>query len=187
MKSYYLVVQEECEDYMSVCDYDIGEFEIYSLWQGKILTTPVPPGARLYVESSSATPFDYLGNPLSWPICSDRLTDVILAKAPKDIQLFDAPLFDIKTKRPIPGYKIVNVLKAIECLDLQKSDITWSDDGSEIESVHKCVFSANRIPDDAHIFRPAEWHYYLIFSDKLVQEICSQEFRGIDFIQCRST
>lgn len=116
-----------------------------------------------------------------------RLVELLQATARNDIQLFDAPLFDKATKKRIAGYKIFNPIRLVECLDIAKSKIEFGNDKKTIEGVYTAVFKASKIVPTVNVFRPKEWPYQIVFSEKLVSTLIGKDLRGVAFIKCKSS
>ncbi|MCI0393182.1 MAG: hypothetical protein MOB07_31015 [Acidobacteria bacterium] len=184
MRPFHQLIHHDRGNLMTGVDTDTGDFDITIFWHGRRYEGSIPSDVRIYVDSSAKVRADYLNNPISWPICSNRMLEVLMKYASKDIQHFDAPLFDDKTREPVPGFKVVNLIRRIECLDMKKSVISYSDDKKEILSVMEPVFIAKKIPKDIHIFRPEESHYHLIVSDELAKDLVSNYIAGVAFIRC---
>ena len=185
MRLFHLVTYAEETNRFTAESYEICGFDHTALWDGVPLPNGLPPDARLLV--SGQQPIDYLPNPLSWPICSTRLTEIRLQRANADIQALDAPLFHHKTGRPISGYHVLNVTRRLRCIDPDRSDATWDEDEpDEIESVSDWVFRSKSIPDDVHIFRADEYVFDLIVSDQGAQDLVGKEMTGIAFIRTNS-
>jgi hypothetical protein len=187
MRLFHEMIYFDHGNLMTVVDRDTGDFDITIFWHGQRFEGSIPPDVCLYVDSDTKVRSDYVANADSWPICSDRMVDILLKRASKDIQLFDAPLFDSKTKKHVPGYKVVNVIRCIECLDMNKSVISYSDDTKEIMSVIEPVFKAKKIPNDVHVFRAEEEPYAVIVSDELAHDLANSYILGVAFIQREST
>ena len=185
MKTFYQVTYDEDRRHMVVVDYECADFDITNFWHGAPYDGALPSNIRLYVNVSKPVAPDFLANPISWPICSERLVRVLQQRS-SDLQLFDAPLFDNKTNRRVTGYSIVNVTKLVSCLDFEKSNISYADDSDEIISVIDSVFIEGKIPEDAHIFRVAEDVYSVVISDELANDLARERITGIVLIECKA-
>jgi hypothetical protein len=183
VKKFYQPTYDEDHRHMVVVDYERADFDITSFWHGVPYDGALPSNIRLYVNASKPVAPDFLANPISWPICSDRLVRVLQQRS-YDLQLFDAPLFDRSTNRRIGGYSIVNVTRLIACLDFAKSNISYADDSDEIISVIDSVFIESQIPPDTHIFRVAEDTYSVVISDELADDLARERITGIVLLKC---
>src|SRR5437870_157878 len=94
-----LILRTVPEDTHAVVSYDLAGFDSTVLWECQQCSPALSPEIRLFVRPGN--PVDYLGNPLSWPICSDRFVDLLSMRASKDYQILDPPLFDLISQEPI--------------------------------------------------------------------------------------
>jgi hypothetical protein len=154
-----------------------GQFDITRLWRGKPLGSPIPRTVRLYVNAGKAGMTDYVPNTLSWPVCSQRFIDLLSPLAESDFELFDAPLFDVTTKDHVAGFKIMNVVRLIECLDIGRSVMA-----KRFPCAIVPVFKARKLPNTVHIFRAAESPCGVLLSEEAVQQLRGKGLRGVGFI-----
>ncbi len=188
MKKFYKIIYDEDvrKKQVVVTDYEINGFNLTLLWQGAVIDEILPRYIELYTNSGKPVNPDYLVNPLSWPICSERLIALLQGRSSKYLQLFDAPIFDYKTKKPISGYKVVNVVRLIPCLDFDKSVISFSDDGKDIISVISPIYLERQIPNDAHIFRVTKDHYSVVISEELAEDFIREKITGVELLECKA-
>ena len=188
MKKFYKVIYDEDikRKQIVVEDYDTGSFNMTTFWHGVTYNSFIPSDVRLYLNSKKPVAPDYLANPISWPICSERLVNIFQERASKYIQTFDAPLFDYQTKKPLTGYQVVNITRLISCLDFSKSNISFSDDGKEIVSVIDPVYVESKLPQDAHIFRVVEDLYSVVISSEMANDFVRERVTGIALIECKA-
>ncbi len=182
-KLYDLIYDTTKRNQKNVAEYDDNDFDITVFWQGKTYNETIPKSVRLYVDSKKPTFPDFMANPISWLICSERLVNIFQARASNCLQLFDAPLFDQKTKEAIAGYKVVNIVKLIPCLDFNKSVVSYSEDGSYVISIIDPVYIEDRLPRDAHLFRVVEDKYRIIVSKELADDLVKERVTGIALIE----
>ena len=188
MRSFYcLAFNSIRNDLMSVVDYEVDCFDLTVFWRGTPFRGAIPDKVRLYCDSVNHGPTDYVGNPLSWPICSQKLVDIIQAMDSRDVEFFKAPLFESGGNTPIPCYQVMNVIRTVSCLDLDKSKLSYSPDRSKITGVFEHVLTVDSIPSDAHIFRLQEWMHTIIVSDEMAQAYVGKGLKGIAFIRLRSS
>src|SRR5687767_6463621 len=90
-----LAVRHGVRSCMGVEDYDVGDFDLTAFWQGVSVPSGIPKQVKLYVDRG--VPCDFLDNPVSWLICSGKLTKILQTNAGDDIEVFPAPLFNVKT------------------------------------------------------------------------------------------
>ena len=176
--TYYTIsLDPEASDCMAVCDYELGEFNSLDIVTRPDRIGEFPSTVQL-VLSNGAKP-DFIGNPLSWPICSERL---IKAVAPflADVEILSVPL---KTAYgPVSGFCVLHTLVHIDALDRKKSDIQYFDDGS-IECVYKVRVDSSRVKG-RDFFRILDWPYELLISQRVADAIVDAKVgRGIAFLR----
>ncbi len=181
-----LLYDEDVAGCQVVEDYDCSSTIIKKLFLSQQMKGDSFREVKLFINASKE-PTDYLRNPLSWPIFSERMALLLFKKSRNDIQIFDAPLYDSRKETPIPGYKILNIVKCLPCLNLEKSTVSYSDIGKKkVRGVSDFIFDNNRIPNNICVFRPAEWRYSIFFSDSLAKSLIGKDLAGIAFLRCRA-
>jgi hypothetical protein len=101
---------------------------------------------------------------------SDRLIAVFEEYAGPEIQGVSLPLFYVDSKKPVIGYKLLNVLRSLEAIDMQKSvtsDMTIL--GKTFINVIKAVYRNDAIPANIHVFRPKESSSRVVISEELAR------------------
>jgi hypothetical protein len=77
-------------------------------------------------------------------------------------------------------FYLLNVLQVLDCLDRERSDITYWDDGS-IRSVRRFAFQASCL-DDKHIFKLPLHNYSRIYVSQLFKDSVEQQaLKGLRF------
>src|SRR5437899_437358 len=106
MRRFFLLTYDDREDLQAVSDYEIGEFDATFFWSGEPYPGIIPENVRLLVGEGD--PSDFLGNPISWKIVSQRFLGHIARVVPeKDFEIFPAPLYNEKSLKPMEGYSVV--------------------------------------------------------------------------------
>ena len=172
MRKFFVVTYDDRDDMETVSDYELGDFDDLVFWRGKPFRGKIPASVKLLVESG--VPRDYLSNPLSWPILSDRFVQVADKIAGHDIQCFPAPLYNEKTLKPISGYQIVNVTRIIDAL------------AKPLITVDKMVLKAALIPLDVHLFRLVGEESLLMASEEFHESLRGHHVKGIALIKTKS-
>jgi hypothetical protein len=188
MKIFHSLIYSQRSNLMTVQRYEMGDFDLRQVWRSQVLADPLPEKVRLYVNFKDSLPTDYVANPISWPICSERMTAFLVKRSPDCIQLIDAPLFDARTNEHVNGYKIINVIKLIPCLDLDKSQYkSWDESTGTVQNLSYRVIKADQIPQNTHIFRIKEYFSSVYFSDELAHDFDCQGLSGFAFIKHQSS
>ncbi len=84
-------------------------------------------------------------------VFSKKLRDVLGELGVDNIQYFDLDIVDPKTGKHYTDYKIANVVGLVDCVDIDKSDLTYFDDG-DIEFIDKLVLNETKIPSNIKVF-----------------------------------
>lgn len=170
-------------DAMSVVDYQLGSFDVSSLWFGdRLEISRLPADVKLVVDPD-AGPTDLVGNPISWWIFSRRFADAIAPVAARDWEVLDAPLFG-NDGQPVTGYVIANPTLRVKCLDLERSIVLRRTTG-EISAVVEPVFREAALLNPPGLFRADEFPADVYVSDALAQTLRGKHFRGLAFQKCR--
>ncbi len=124
---------------------------------------------------------DFIENSIDWPLCSARLIDLIQEFNGAAVEVVGAPpLIDQKGQESRAQF-LFNPLLSVPCIDLKKSNVAYSNDGS-IRGIYDIALDgAAVIPPGAHIFRPAEWSAILLVTEAMAKAMTAQKFSGITF------
>ena len=159
-------------------------FDLTVFWVGKPFEEKIPDFVKLIIkkEDENEEQRDLLPNPVSWLIFSERLTEFAYPLIKEDVQIFDPPIFRESDGAKVNGYKLINPIHSVDCLDLDKSKITRADDGhikfcTNVHIKENCV-------GDHHIFRIKGYFPPIIISDKLAKSIRKEGFTGFAFLRC---
>jgi hypothetical protein len=181
-----LVHYDPLKELMRVVHYTLGDFDPTALWDGEPVTSGIPSAVRLFVAPGVRP--DSMANALSWPICSERFAEILSLRATNDVQVFGAPLFESPTGKAVAGYKIVNVVRKVQCLDFANSEVSYdAQNPGKIIGVHRIAVIASRVPPDVHIFRMKEWPYEVIFSGELANDCVGKRLLGVAFQECATS
>ncbi len=158
-------------------------FDLTVFWKGEPFEGEIPNFVKLFIkkEDEDKKQLDLLPNPVSWLIFSERLTEYAYPYIKNDMQVFDPPIFRESDGAKVNGYKLINPIHSIDCLDLSKSKIMRADDGhikfcSDMHIKEDCV-------GDHHIFRIKGYFPPVILSDELAKEIRNKGFTGFAFLR----
>jgi len=177
LTKYHAVLEYDPSDRLAkVICYDLRSFDFTLLWNCAHKDADILDNVRLYISNGELP--DYIANPLSWPIFSGRLIDIICNFAQVDIELLECHIFIEHSEQQVLGFKAVNTLKQFAALDPIYSRISRDKDGM-ITAVHKIAVLDDKIDSDVHIFRLIEWPYPLIISDELARALVGRRLVGI--------
>ena len=86
-KNFHSLIYSQRSNLMTVQRYEMGDFDLRQIWRSQILIDPLPEAIKFYVDFNNSLPTDYVANSISWPICSERMSDFIIERSPASIQL----------------------------------------------------------------------------------------------------
>src|SRR5436305_8045284 len=113
MREFFVLTYDDRDDLQSVSDYEMGEFDLTLFWNGEPFNGPIPADVKLFIGEGE--PSDYLANPVSWPIVSNRLLTILNKLLKNDFQSYPAPVYDERS-RSVQGLHIINITKCVNCL-----------------------------------------------------------------------
>lgn len=87
-------------------------------------------------------------------IFSARLRELLHNLMVTNIQYVDLDLLDTSNSVISDSYKIANIVGVADCVDREKSNLTYFDDG-DIKFIKKLVLDYSMIPSDLKLFRLA--------------------------------
>lgn len=123
---------------------------------------------------------DCLINVENMMVCSERLTDFICSKSPDKVEYLPVTVFDIKGKPVAASYFIVHPIDPPDCIDVAKSDVTWSAlDPTTIRYAEHVEIDEARVPAHRLIFRPKSFPGMLLLERELALDIEKAGFTGI--------
>jgi hypothetical protein len=171
-----------------VCDYSMGsidseleEFDSAVFRRCQWFEGPFPSYVKLWVEPGM--PSDALGEPLSWPLWSEKLMALVRPFAKGDIQEIAAPIFYVDKKEPVTRYRLVNILRSLEAIDMARSVTSEMNIlGTKITNVIRAVYREAAIPRDVHIFRSKEAMSRIVISEELARAIVDAKVFGVSLI-----
>lgn len=180
---FYRLGHDDRDDLEVVNDYEMGDFDLTTLWVGQPLTGQIPNCVRLALnDNPEDKASDYLGNPISWQIFSDRAAGAVRSLVEHDVQFFDPPIYDARGRR-VHRYRLLNPTNVIACLDLERSDVAYDDDGEISLLSEACVRTS--AAKGHHMFRPTEYPYVVIVSQEFAERIAKLQPAGFAFFPCR--
>ncbi len=167
--------EETCT--LVISNYDLADIDYFCVLKGNPYKGAPIHNAKLYVTGTSC---DLVGGPLSWLICSERLVQLFNRIASSDYEVFDAPLCR-KNGSPIKGYKIINPIRLVPCLDLEKSVYLGTE--TNIGAVTEWAIRRNKVPSNIHMFRVKESPFAVFITDALLQKLKGKNLKGIGFLR----
>ena len=184
MRQFYkLIPYDAKQELQFVAKYDLGDFDHTMLWKSHHVPESLLQRVKLFLTMGEAA--DYVANPLSWPICSSRLVAAASTTIEKDCQILAAPLVDQETWKRVGGFHVLNVMRQVACLDLERSDISYDEEhANHIFMVYDIVLDKSKIDENVHVFRLFEWPYAVIVSDVFANKLVGRQFHGLGLQSC---
>jgi len=173
MRKFFILTADDREDVHCLARRELGKTDVKTLWSGKRLSEPLPSDVKLWIEGD--VPCDFLVNPISWPIFSERFVNTAWEMIRDDVQLLEAPLFDAKTGEAIQGYRIVNLLGSVDAAVVEA--------GRKVSDVQYLTLTDSKIPPDFHFFRLGGAPTRLIASGELVKVLKAARMVGIAYLK----
>jgi hypothetical protein len=116
------------------------------------------------------------------PIVSARIRDFLSAAEVDNIEFLSVTIMNHKDRVASRDYFIMNPLRIIECIDLEKSSVKWNlIDRELIDSCKKLVLDDKAIPDDCKVFRAKFLPMRIIVRGQLVKALGTVGFKGLCF------
>jgi hypothetical protein len=184
---YHCLIQDADYKGQVIGGREMGKFDVRVFWAGKRFRHRIPSDVRLVVkrEDEGLELPDLFCNSASWYIFSRRLLDLWWIEIQNDVQLFDAPIYRESDGGLVGGYKLVNPIRIVDCMDFEKSEISWDKDGS-ISSCWTICIKADKAAGH-HMFRLKGYLPTLIVSDELAQRLKGKGFKGMAFWRCKTS
>jgi len=169
---YHLAHDSNRQNLESIVDYELGEFDDDEFTSGKEFLGRIPPEVKLWL--SDGTPSDWLANPLSWPIVSEKLLQIICNKQDFAIQHLTLPVFRLSSEVLIERFLLLNPLERIDTVD-KPGDLLID-----------FVFDEKSIPRDLHIFRPRKAEMCVCISGELYEFLRGKGLKGLALIPAKT-
>lgn len=169
MRDFFVLINDDRDDLESVFDYEMGDFDVMTFWTGQPFKGSLPKSVRVSVDEGDRT--DYMGNPMSWQIGSDRLWTTLEPLIGKHCQHMEMPLHYERNKKRVHGYLLLNPTTCIPAAN--------EDDDFMVTEV---VLDAKLIPPNVHIFRLAQSATVIVISDEVLKAVRDKKFEGLAFI-----
>lgn len=181
---YRFTWKADLTDLEQVSNFETGDFNTDIFASCTRFDGVLPDDIKLWI--TPGRPTDILANGLGWPIIGERLVEIMKSYSDADLQIVSVPLFNALTKEPILRYKVINILRWVEAIDLEQSVTSHMTIlGEKVLNVIEPVFRTALIPSHVHIFRPKESPLDMVISEELARAI-SAESVGVALIPTKS-
>ncbi len=158
----------------------------YKLTEGTRMEGDFPPSVELSIAPDSGNIIsDFVDNIDSLIIPSEEAKALLVKEGLTEEYVEYLP-FTLKNKNgrvvDSTNYYIANLLRAVDCLDREKSDYASTNSG-EIVVVRTLYLDETKIPDDANLFRLGECPEIIIIRSDLMKSIEAAGFTGISVLE----
>jgi len=113
-------------------------------------------------------------------VFSAQLCELLHNSMVDNIQYFDFDIVNPKNNNTYTNYKIANVVGLVDCVDKEKSDLTFYDSGT-IEFIDKLVLDESKIPPELKIFRLANRATLIVMHKSIKDAILDAGITGCVF------
>jgi hypothetical protein len=165
MRTFYIISHTEDDSAMRVVDYEAEGHEFIELWKGVPIDKEVLSRMRLFVDDGANV--DYLANPCSLFIASNRLLELLQKVAAHNFEYFDAPIRDLDGRESVKEYKLVNIIRVVDAL------------AEPLVTLQTMKIDSKKMPDDAHLFRIRGHESVKFCSGEVLSEMRGKGLTGI--------
>jgi hypothetical protein len=125
---------------------------------------------------------DTLKNPNEIVVVSKALKEFIEQRKPRDVEYLRVSIINHKKKVASDEYFIVNPLRVVDCIDKEKSRITWNSiDSEKISACDKLALKPKSLDGESLLFRLKHFEHAVMVDRKLAQAITDEGFTGVIF------
>lgn len=140
-----------------------------------------PPPIRVRVDGR--IPLEDMPWSLHCEVVSDRFRKFIEEHAPEHAQFFQVDFYGPKKLLPTQPYYIINWIRVIDCIDMQKSDYEryeiLGSNGVFRNRFYSIVIDENRVQDDVKVFRLKHCEHYVGIRDDFAKQMRAAGLTGI--------
>jgi hypothetical protein len=162
---------------------DLGPPLKATTWKEGLPAEPRLPLTVLLDPERSGVPLDFTFTNEDMPIVTSRVGAILASIAGRDIQRI--PVLVESREEP---YEIVNVVRVIDCIDTNRSEIQWFKPGNTVrpdlagkpEMVTRLIIDPARVGEH-HMFRVEGWEIVIVVSDVMRRAIAGARVSGVRF------
>lgn len=127
---------------------------------------------------------DSLGSNGKLLIVNGRVRELFESQGVKDVEWLPVAVINHKGKVVKEKYYVINLLRAVDCIDLEQGTIEWNDINPDmIATVKGLVIDETRIPSGLKFFRPARMQYAMMIHRSLAEAIEAEALTGFLFTE----
>jgi hypothetical protein len=115
-------------------------------------------------------------------IISKPLREALENEQVNNVEFLPIQIINHKGRTASTDYFLVNPLDVYDCIDIDKSGVTWNAiTKNRIDYCKGLVLRDDQIPSEALIFRPRFWTNLVVVRNKLVERLAKAGFSGLIF------
>jgi hypothetical protein len=143
----------------------------YKIAQGETIAAEYPADVRMYMDKANpgVKLSDLVANSRGIIIASKPLKEGIERVNTAPTEYLPVSIYNHKKRLASAAYFIINPLGAVDCLDLQRSEIEW--DGADVVSIEKLVLDPGKLKGVPDLFRIKEDLMQYVMSEKLARSL----------------
>jgi hypothetical protein len=121
----------------------------------------------------------------SYPVISKGLKEKIAALAgASSIEFLPVTIFNHKGRVASKDYFILNPVGSVDCIDLEKSGVTWNAiDETDISHFEQLVLKRKTVPAEVSVFRLKHQTGTILVRRSLAKQLSSDGFTGLHFLE----
>jgi hypothetical protein len=168
--SRYFLLYEDAgrRDLEAMADYDLGKFPVNTFWTGAQFKGNLS-GVTLKLTKGRLA--DTLGNPISWPIYSNRCVKLLWPLIANDVQAIALPVTLATGFVDAERYTLINPIGTVDAIHnagKKKGDV----------SLAEMVLDTRKIPPERHMFRLKHNETVIVVTADVVQSLSDQAMQG---------
>lgn len=158
--------------------------EGYMISEGERVGDDYPENARINMSEDhpGIVPSDFVSNTESALFVSAKMKEIIETFCPNvEIEYLPFTLYNHKGRVAATDYWIINVIGALDCLDMDACDITWSKRSpGKIVGIDEFVLSSEKLKEAPHLFRIKEAPREYVVSEDLANAFMAAKLTNIN-------
>jgi hypothetical protein len=163
--------------------------ESWRILEGAPLGKAFPKDARIYMSPQfrGMRLADLIGNTKGMLLVSTPFKEAIEKRCKGvEIEYLPVTIHDHRKRAHGKGYYIVNPIGALDCLDLDKSDIEWDDEEpGEVMHLEEPVLDRKKMKGAPQLFRVDKDPSVYVIGRELAREIYDQKLTNVFWTELR--
>ena len=130
------------------------------------------------------TQYDCIPNNAAVLLVNERALKILEDICPDDFQAFEATIISEEQIHPpfeVKDYKLINITKLVDALDVEKSECKYFTDGA-VSGTNKLALKENCM-GPVHLARDKTLHSHILCSEGLKKAFTKAKIRGVKFLR----